>query len=211
MDLTLVAILYTGLFALGLQATLNSGMAGPAGRRQRLPRYRRRILACHTVIVLCIVVNAYLLARGSGAPRPEVAGLLTFDVLAFGGLLVTWSCLRRDASQALVRWIGLGLGAYAFGVLATWTALAFACQSETGTRFLASMAAAWDTSTATVGFVALFHYALTPVLLAAAVTAHDAWPHTLDWRKDSVLQPLALTTMLMALAYALFTLGVLWG
>jgi len=208
MDLTLIAILGTVLFTLSFQALRNADLPGPAGRRRAIPRYQRRVLVCLAVVCLCLVLDAYLLTRGGGAPRPRGEALALPDGLALLGLLVAWACLRPDATRSQVVAAAGALGVFALGVMAAWTTVAFAASSEAGVRFAATLRSAWGTSGGAAGLVALFHYLLAPALLAAAVAAHDRWAQLREWEKDTAFRPLALLSSVLALGYLLFTVGV---
>lgn len=211
MDLTLLAILYTGLFAIAFQTVRNAGRAGPAGRTTGLPVYQRRTLLAFALLLLCTVVNTYLMTRPPTVPRPPLAGLVWLDLAGLAAIVGATSGVRRQASRASLTLTGWSLACFCLAVTLAWSALAFSWTSPEGAAFLASVSASWGTASSTVGLVALVHYAAAPLLAALAVAARDRWPELPAWKKDHAYRGLAVATSLLALVYLVFTWGVLRG
>lgn len=211
MDLTLLAILYTALFAIGFQTVRNAGRAGPAGRTEGLPTFQRRVLVATVVMLLCVVVNLYLMSRRLTTTRPDLLGALLLDVAALLAMLGALSAVRRSACPASVRRTGLCLAGYATALSLGAGALAFAWITPDGAAFLDSLAQSWGTSRATLGLTSLVHYLAAPLLASLAVAAADALPSLPTWSQDRAWCGLANVSGLLALVYLLFTWGAVRG
>lgn len=207
MDAGLVSILLTGLFALALSARLSAHLAGPAGRSEPMPRYQRRALGSLVVALLCLVLLNWLRQRDATSLVPRDGGTLAADVLMLGSLALAFVALRGRPSADAAGLCGIALGTYCFAICAHHTALAFASVGETGGERVRALAASWGVAPSTLGFVALLHYVLAPLLIAAGIAARDEFAGAPVWARDQILRKLALGTSGLALVYVAFTWG----
>ena len=211
MELILLAILYTALFAITFQTVRNAGLKGPAGRAAGLPGRQKRTLQCLMLVLLCTVVNIFWMAAPGLAPRPDLAGLALFDVLGLACALGAATVLRRPPSARIVLQSGLALGGLCLSVTAVWGLLTLHGLRPEVAAFMDGTASAWGVSTASMGVIALFHYALTALLLSAALAGHDEYDRLHSWERDRAFRWIALFALVMAAGYVVFTWRVVRG
>lgn len=211
MELILLAILYTALFAITFQTVRNAGLSGPAGRHAGLPGRQKRTLRCLMLVLLCTVVNILWMHAPGLAPRPDLAGLAFFDGLGLVCALAAASVLRRPPSARVVLQSGLALGGLCLSVTAVWSLLSLHGLRPEVAAFLDGAAAAWGVSTASMGAIALVHYGLTALLISAALAGHDEYDRLHTWDRDRAFRWIALFALVMAACYVVFTWRVVRG
>jgi hypothetical protein len=204
MDPTLIAIAYTALLAFAYGAWLNRDRPGPAGRVGPLPRYQRRTLTALVIVLLCLVVNTYLVGRHGGLERREISGLFALDLAAVVAVGLTCGALRQEATPRSVATVGVGLGLWAAALTFGW-ALVLLSMDAPAEHLVSCVTEAWAIGPAALGGITLFHYGLAAWLLAAGIAAHGLFASLPEWNRDRAFRNVALTSSLLAVVYVGFT------
>ncbi|MFT7463115.1 MAG: hypothetical protein ACI9EF_001457 [Pseudohongiellaceae bacterium] len=211
MALISLAICYTGLFGIAFQTVRNSHLPGPAGRNGAIPVFQRRTLVSLMLVLACTVVNIWLIARNAQVPRPDLTALMAADLLALLSVLNATTALRQEPGARSAARTGLSLGTYCFAATIVWGTLSLSFNDAESATFIAETCANWGISGSTIGFISLFHYVLTALLVSAGFAAYSDYAELPKWNKDRAFCRVSVLAMAMAAGYIFLTWCVLRG
>lgn len=209
MALISLAICYTGLFGIAFQTVRNSHRTGPAGRTNPIPVFQRRTLVCLMIVLGCTVLNIWLMARNAEVPRPDLTALMAADILGLLCVINVSTTLRSEPNERSAARTGIALGFYCFAATLVWGTFTFSFNDPASAAFLAETCTSWGVSGASIGFISMFHYGLSALLVSAGIAAYSDYGELAKWDKDRAFCRVSVLAMVMALGYLVFTWGVL--